>query len=108
MSLADFRSVHLPYCIFREEDGSYVFLNREYKPLGFRTTDFIEYGKYPIKVKFKRFTSKIASKLSWNGSGELDRIYLYNDATNPSKSPKNMKKYFEKLAALAKCQFTRE
>ena len=107
MPLNDFRSVHLPYCLCREEDGSYVVLNREYKPLGFRTREHIDYGKYPIAVKFKRFTPKAAAKLSWNNSGAMDRIYLYDDSCTPTKSPKFMKMYLEKLERLAKCQFTK-
>jgi hypothetical protein len=29
MPLGDFRSVHLPYIIKRQEDGTYVVLNRD-------------------------------------------------------------------------------
>jgi hypothetical protein len=33
MPLGDVRSVHLPYCIQRQSDGTYVVLNREYRGL---------------------------------------------------------------------------
>jgi hypothetical protein len=35
--LGDVRSVHLAYCIKKQDDGTYVVLNREYKPLGLKT-----------------------------------------------------------------------
>jgi len=40
------RAIFLPYCIQRLEDGRYVVLNRNYKPLGFRTTEFLRYEDY--------------------------------------------------------------
>ncbi len=49
----DFRCVHLPYCIKRLPDGRHVVLNRDYKPLGFKTREHVEYESYPIAVKLK-------------------------------------------------------
>lgn len=48
MPLNDFRSVHLPYCIKKLPSGAYVVLNREYKPLGFKTREHVDYEAYPI------------------------------------------------------------
>ena len=37
----DFRAVYFPYCIEKQADGTWVVLNRQYKPVGFNTSDFI-------------------------------------------------------------------
>jgi hypothetical protein len=108
MPKGDFRSVHLPYCIKRLPNGNYVVLNRDYKPLGFRTSAHLEYEAYPIGVKFKRLTAATAAKLSWKGSTDTDAIFLYNDDSIPTVSPKNMQEYLERLKILAKLQFTTE
>ena len=71
MPKGDFRSVHLPYCIKRLPNGNHVVLNRDYKPLGFRTSAHLEYEAYPIGVKFKRLTAATAAKLSWNSNSKL-------------------------------------
>jgi len=86
VSLNDFRSIHLPYCLDQQSDGSYVILNREYKPIGFASKDFVEYGKYPVCVKFKGLTANLAAKVSYSKSKDLDRIYLYNDGCVPTSN----------------------
>ena len=105
MPLHDFRSAHLPYCLQMQKDGRYVVLNREYKPIGFTTTDWVDYEKYPVAVKIKGLTAKKAEKVSYKGSGDLDNIYLYNDGCVPTKSTKNMQAYLKRLEALAKLRF---
>jgi hypothetical protein len=105
MSLKDFRSVHLPYCLTRQSDGRYVVLNREYKPLGFQTEEFVKYEDYPIAVKIKGLTPLKASKLSCKGSSDIDNIFLYNDGCIPTRSPAFMKTYLDRLAILAKLNF---
>ena len=102
MPLGDVRAVHLPYCLERLEDGRYVILNREYKPIGFKTSSWIDYEKYPIAVKFKRLTAKTAEKISARASGNLKEIYLYNDGCVPTRSAKNMEAYLKRLEILAK------
>ena len=102
MPLNDFRSVHLPYCLKRLPDGRYVVLNREYKPLGFKTSAQVHYEEYPIAVKFKGLTQKVAAKLSYKGSEDLDSIFLYNDGCIPTRSAQNMQDYLHRLEILAK------
>lgn len=101
MALNDFKSIYLPYCIVRQEDKSFVVLNREYKPLGFRVIEHIEYGKYPISARIPEITPELAVKISWNESPNTDKIFLYNDKTNPVSSDENMEAYLAKLAILA-------
>ena len=102
MPLYDFRSVHLPYCLKKQADGRYVVLNREYKPIGFQTREWVDYEKYPIAVKFKRFTAKTAARLSWEGCSDLQTIFLYNDSGVPTRSAKNMQDYLERIEVLAR------
>lgn len=105
MPLNNFRQIHMPYCIKKNEDGAYIVLNREYKPLGFSDGRHVNYEDYPIAVKYK--ISKVtAKKISYDGSENTDRIYLYNDGCLPERSKKNMDSYLEKLRILAKFQRT--
>ena len=102
MPLSDIRSVHLPYCLKRQTDGRYVVLNREYKPLGFRTPDWSGYEKYPIAHRLKGLTTRKATRLSIDESPSLKSIYPYNDRSIPTSSAANMKAYLDRLAILAK------
>lgn len=102
MALGDFRAVFLPYCLQKQEDGRYAVLNREYKPVGFYTSDWVKYEEHPVLVKLKGLTKAKAVKLSDKGDADLDCIYLYNDATNPVRNKVNMRAYLTKLEMLAK------
>lgn len=99
--LDDFRAVYLPYCLQRQPDGRYAVLNREYKPVGFYTREWINYSDYPVCVTIKGMTETLASKLSYNGNENLDQIHLYDDATSPAKGKREMKAYLERLSFLA-------
>lgn len=102
MPLNDFRSVFLPYCIKKQADGSYIVLNREYKPIGFNSRKHVKYEDYPISSKIRGLTPASIKKLSWNGIMREDgSVFLYNDGSIPTDSAANMKKYLEKLAILA-------
>lgn len=105
MALDDFRSVHLPYCLQRLEDGSHVVLNRAYKPLGYRTRAHIRYEDLPIAAHIRGLTPKVAAALSWNGSEDLDRIMLYNDGCIPTDSAEHMRAYLQKIEILARLKF---
>ncbi|MBP9868569.1 MAG: hypothetical protein KBC88_06530 [Alphaproteobacteria bacterium] len=102
MPLTNFRQIHLPYCLKKNEDGAYIVLNREYKPIGFAdSSQFVKYEDYPIAVKY-RISKVTAQKLSCDGSADTNAIHLYNDGCIPESSAQNMKCYLEKLAVLAK------
>jgi hypothetical protein len=79
-----------------------VVLNRDYKPLGFKTQEHVEYESYPIAVKLKGLTGRVAAKLSWAKSENTDDIFLYNDQCIPTHSVKNMNDYLERLSILSK------
>ena len=104
----DFRAVYFPYCIQKQSDGSWVVLNRQYKPVGFNTSEYIEYEKFPVSAKLQGIGSAISKKLSYSGDASGDRIYLYNDGCIPTGSKTNMDAYLKKLGILAKLGLTRE
>lgn len=101
MANSDFRLVYLPYCLLRQEDGSYVVTNRRYKPVGMTVTDHVDYMALPVRVKFKRLTAASAARIDVRGRAELDRIYLYNDSTVPTLSQADWDAYCERLRRLA-------
>lgn len=78
-----------------------MVLNREYKPLGFKTREHVEYEAYPIGVKV-RLTAKTAAKLSWNGSTNTNMIFLYEESCTPTENSQNMRLYLERVAHFAK------
>lgn len=85
----DFRSVCLPYCLKKQDDGTYLVLNRNYKPLSFRTVDdgFLN-QELPIYLKIKGLTEKKIQQIISIGEGACVQndgkdIFLYNDKTNP-------------------------
>jgi hypothetical protein len=98
----ELRYIYLPYCIQRQKDGSYIVLNRDYKPLGIKPTELVDYESYPIKVKLRGLGAATAAKISWKGSRELSAIYLYNDGCVPTSSNANMTAYLARLARFAK------
>ena len=79
-----------------------MVLNRHYKPLGFLTNDWVDYEAYPVVMKFKGLTPKVAAKLSYKGSEDLAMIYLYNDGCVPTNSAQHMQVYLQRLAVLTK------
>lgn len=96
----ELRHTHFPYCLDRQEDGSYVLLNRNYKPIGFMAEQWVTYGDYPVGVNIKGMTAKLAAELDIRGRDNLERIYLYNDGSTPTGSDEDMQAYLGRLAKL--------
>lgn len=99
-----FRSDFLPYCLDQIGKDTYVVLNREYKPLGLITHDFVRYEDYAVQIK--GITALKASKLSARGSDDRSRIYLYNDGCKPESRAEHAKAYFKRLEILLKLKTT--
>lgn len=96
----ELRHTHFPYCLDRQQDGSYVLLNRNYKPVGFMVGNLVRYEDYPVSVKIKGLTPELAAKLDARGRDNLERIYFYNDGCIPTDSAAYMKAYLGRLATL--------
>jgi hypothetical protein len=117
LPMSDVRYLCLPYCLKRQPDGRWLILNRKYKPLGFTTTAWVEYGAYPIALKL-RMTPTLAAQLSHDGQGiklkpncdgagaTSPTIHLYNDACSPGLGGAAMQAYLQRLAVLARVKVT--
>lgn len=90
----------LPYCLQQLEDKSYIVLNRNYKPLGQMTNDYVIYERED-RIQLK-LTKKLIQALSWNGSSDEKTIYLYSDSTHPYSSAAHTAAYFARLERLMK------
>lgn len=103
-SVGDFRQVYLPYALQQLADGSYLPVNRRYKPLGVTSGDFVDYEA--CKAGRVRVTPAMARKLDVHGVGDLDgpAIYLYDDSSNPEASKAAWDAYAARLAVLSKAK----
>lgn len=98
----EFRQVFLPYCLERLADGSYIVLNRLYKPLGVAGTSWVDYESAPGRFKFKRALSAAQiGALAHDGDTSAERIYLYNDGSVPTDSAAAWAAYSARLQRLA-------
>lgn len=99
---SEFRQVYLPYCLQRQEDGTYLVLNRRYKPVGITRTDWVDYAEYPVRFKFKRaLSAQQIAKLDCRGRTDAAVIYLYDDGSIPTDSPASWALYASRLEKLA-------
>ena len=88
----------------KNPDGSWTFFNRDYKPLGVISNKWEEWDDHRHKIKLRGLGGATLTKLSCNNTIAGNRIYFYNDATNPEISTSNMKAYLEKLTILMRLQ----
>ncbi len=99
---SEFRQLFLIYCLDLMADGSYVALNRRYKPVGFSSTQRVNYEDFPVRFKFKRaLSARQIAAISFKGDTSAERIYLYNDACVPTGSDAAWAAYSDRLARLA-------
>ncbi len=100
-----FSSLFLVYCLDRLPDGSYVALNRRYKPVGFTCTELVDYEAYPVRFKFKRsLSARQIAALSWDGNTSAERIQLYSESCDPMNGAHHLAAYFERLERLGRYQ----
>ncbi|MDR1501199.1 MAG: hypothetical protein LBT43_01920 [Prevotella sp.] len=120
--LSDFFRINLPYGLARNEKGEWMAFNREYKPLGFNTTEtsvdartLKENSKeLPLFSLFfgltNRFIQEITeydeSAVNRDEQGNIHRFWLYNDSTNPmnqlDKDTEYWVIYWKKLEKIAR------
>ena len=101
-TVSELRQLVLIYCLQRQPDGSYIALNRRYKPLGFAATERVDYDAYPIRFKLTRpWGPPRARPLSYKGDPNPECIYLYNDGCVPTTSSADWKAYSARLERLA-------
>ena len=91
---------HFPYCIQHLCGDRYIILNRNYKPLGQTSFEYVDYDKDPSVVRMK-ITTKQAEKLSYKGKVESDTIWLYDNIYNTFRNPQVFNDYVARLKLLA-------
>lgn len=92
--------VDWPYALDRQPDGTWLALNRNYKPLGERGRDWVDYASHPARMALDGLTRDAAVLLSIDPiTGPTpDRIYLYSDCSTPRLGGALLADYLEKLA----------
>lgn len=93
----------LPYCLDQQPDGRYAVLNRRYLPLGMPPTrsEPVRPVDHPSLVRLPGLTTELARQLSYNGSPDLNRIYLYRSAARLTASDEAWADYSNRLRLLA-------
>ena len=103
-----FYQVYLPYCLKRQEDGSYQVQNRSYEPVGlFACKTNPDPQTLAAQAFIPELDSTLASKISYNGSADLNQIHLYESKSAPLGSADCMKNYLARLEILLKCKIKR-
>lgn len=96
-----------PYGMHKNPDGSWTFFNRHYKTLGTITEEWSEWDDPRHKLRLKGLGPSTLAKIDHDGKGVGDRIYFYDDGSNPENSPADMRAYLEKLRILLGLQVQR-
>jgi hypothetical protein len=104
MSIENVRVVYFPYCIERQADGSWVFLNRNYKPVGFNTGDWVTYADFPVSMKIRELGPATLRELSCGEGEPGNRVYLYTNGSEPTRNAEAMAAYLKKLELLLKLE----
>jgi hypothetical protein len=96
---SDLYRYFLPYVILLLSDGSYIFLNRFYKPVGMMShdEDWVDYEACSPRFTVRGLTPEIASKISVRGSADVRWITLYDDGCRPQDSDKNRRAHLQRL-----------
>ena len=89
--------------------GHIVLLNRNYKPVGAMSDEWVDYNALPGEMCIKSITSAQAKKLSYSGDSDNSlSIYLYNDGCVPTDSKANMDAFLARVAVLMKLKTSGE
>lgn len=98
------RHIIFPYGMNRNEDGTWLLFNRNYKPVGLITKEHVDYSDPRHAMKIKGLGQATLAKLDIRGEGTGDQIFFYNDATTPESSEAAMDAYMKRLRILIRLQ----
>jgi hypothetical protein len=89
----------LPYIIYQDKDGNYLFLNRHYKPCGMvpGPGDWVDYATCTQRFRVRGLTPEIAAKISVKGDPDTGWIVLYHDGCRPQDSDKHRRALLKRL-----------
>lgn len=99
MQLLDIQHVFLPYKLVRLDDGRYIILNQNKKPLGVSSREWMDYEGHPSAIALD-MAPQLAARLSYNADPGTDVIYLYGRSCSPRYSEADRAAYFDRLAVL--------
>ncbi len=116
MALTDFFRINLPYGLKKNDNNEWFCFNREYVPLGWNSKEEQKnihsanpYSSMPVYTKYKGLTEnrilniiKESSAIQRGQDNTINRIFFYNDSTNPTNSPQYWNDYFEKIKQFSK------
>lgn len=95
---------HLPYCLQKTADGSWLLLNRNYKPLGSVSNVRVDYDSHPDRLKIHQRTisslQKHATSIIPDQPGDPGLFFLYDDGCIPTESAAHWKRYASILQIL--------
>lgn len=98
---------HLIYCLQRRQDGSYIALNRNYKPIGFMNSSLAENSEQLIGFDFAKLSPATIQSLSWEGDPNPNAIFLYSDTCIPFEGDTEATDaYLERLARFVNLTIT--
>jgi len=103
MEYKKFWRVFLPYCLQRLKDGSWVVLNRNYKPLGVFGREWLDYETERSCFVARGLTKSVAEKISYKPLPDEipDQIWLYDDSSHPDRGAAAREAYLRRLGVLA-------
>ena len=96
-----------PYGMELQKDRSWVFLNRNYKPVGMNTGLWVVYEDWPVGVRLTDLDRRTLANLSCTGFYDEEwevpgmTVHLWEDSSLPTHSARNMDAYLMKLRTLA-------
>jgi hypothetical protein len=94
----------LPYCLQKTSDGRWLVLNRNYKPLGVTSKEWVDYDGHPDRLMLHSRTvaaiAKAAVRVIADRPSDPGIIYLYDEATMPTESAANWGAYAKRLSLL--------
>lgn len=105
--LRNVRHIMFPYGMTRNDDGTWVLFNRNYKPVGLISEDHVDYNDPRHKMKIKGLSRATLAKLDIRGEGLGTQIFFYNDATTPESSASAMSAYLKRLEILIRLEGAR-
>lgn len=102
---------HLPYCLQKTTDGSWLLLNRNYKPLGTVGTEHVDYDNHPDRLKIHHKTisalQQHATGVIPDQPGDLGLFFLYDDGCMPTESAAHWSRYSAILQILISAKVMR-
>jgi len=115
MALTDFFRINMPYGIAKNDKGEWLAFNREYVPIGWNNEEYKQdlsssesFSDIPIKTWYKNATEELlmrladrTSQVQYDENGKIKKLFLYDDATNPTNNEKYWNSYLEKIKILS-------